>query len=379
MKRTRKIIISSLLTILSFYVYAATPSSNVSAASAATASAPQSATAAAVNRERRGSDEIAGSLDFIVAKVEDEVITMSDIRDKFIMYQAMQKQLNKPEPEFNFATKKMIVMKSIEEMLYLLYATRNALEVTEAQVSSRVYKIKKMYRIESDEELVVYAGRSGSLGRIENLNELRDKLKQVQLIEKARQHLVSTVFKNKIPNPADEELRRFYNDNPAYFYAPESVKIQHLVIRVKEDADFDELERIEKLLKEVTKKAKAGEDFSKLVAKYADVSYRSNNGFVSNSFLKKDELSSLFPKYVKYAFKIKAGEVSPVIVDGQKRIILKITEKKSKQLKPFDEVKSNIKQYIFSQKGMKLLKKWIDEQFRRGNIKIYYDRLRVAR
>jgi peptidyl-prolyl cis-trans isomerase SurA len=217
------------------------------------------------------------------------------------------------------------------------------------------------------------------MGRVENVNELRDKIKEMMLMDRARQHLVSNVFRKKIANPTEAELRRFYTENPSFFYAPEAVKIQQLVIRVKEDADFDALEKVEKLLKEIAKKAKAGENFSKLIAKYAEISYRSNNGFVSASFLKREELKSLFPKYVKYAFKLNAGEISPVIIDGQKRIIIKIAEKKSKQLRPFDEVKKLVKQYIFSEKGMKLLTEWVSEQYRKGNIKIYYDRLRIAR
>ncbi len=266
----------------------------------------------------------------------------------------------------------------MEDIFYIIYAKNAQIEISEAQVNKRLYDIKNQYKIESDEELVVAVNRAGMMGRVENLNQLRDYFRQLMIINKAKSHLVRTKYRSKIQEPTDAQLRNFYNKNPNYFYGPPKVKIQHLVIKVKENADFEEMEKTEKMIKTVIQKAKAGDNFSNLVNKYASEAYRSNNGYISNQFLKRSELKSLFPKYAKAAFSLKKGGVSKVIIDGNKRIILKVADKKEKQLLPFDEVKNKIKQYVMSSKGKELLQEWEEKQYRERLIKVHYDRLRVS-
>lgn len=360
-----------------------TPAAQTQPAPSPAAAAPaagQSTTPATVNpaQTQNSEDSVVGASDYIVAQIEEEIILMSDLRDTYNLYKVELTRQNKPAPAFDLATKNMLLKRLIEDTILVIYAKREQIEVSEAQLNKRLNDIKTQFRLETDEEVVVAANRSGMLGRIENINHLRDKIRHSMLLMNAKQSLISNKFRDKLLQPSEEQMKVFYNNNARYFYGPESVKLQHLVMRVDENADFEVLEKIEKLLKQIVTEAKAGADFTALVMKHADPTYRSNNGFVSNQYLKRDELNSLFPKYVKHAFTLKNGEISPIIVDGNKRIVLKVIERKDKELRPFDEVKEMIKQYMLSEQGHKLIEEWLKKQTRARFIKIYHDRLRIG-
>jgi len=266
----------------------------------------------------------------------------------------------------------------IDETILLVYAKRNHVEVSEAQVTKQINDIKSQYRLENDDEVIVIANNAGVFGYVENVNELRDKLFRGMLIHQAKQHLLNEVLRGKLKEPTETEKKQFYSQHPQYFYGPESIKLQHFVIKIPENADFDQLEKFDKTLKAVFSQAKSGANFTSLINKYADQTYRSNNGFVSNQFLKRSELQILFPKYVEKAFALRQGEISDIITDGNKKIILKVVEKKLRQLKKYEEVSETIRQILMSQQGEQLVNEWTEGQKRERIIKIYEDRLRVA-
>lgn len=322
---------------------------------------------------------VRGAANFIVATVDSMVILMSDIRREYAKMKFIYKRSGKKVPPINYETKKDLLKRVMDDIFFLIYAKSEQIEVTEAQVNKKLYDIKQQYGLENDEELVVATNRSRMMGRIENLNQLRFYFRRTMIINKAKSHLIGRRYRAKIKKPTKAELKKFYNNNPKYFYAEPKVKMQHLVIRVNSDAEFEEMEKLQSNLKEIIKKAKSGANFSNLVKKYASEAYKSNNGFISNQFLKKQELNSLFPKYVKYAFSLPKGGVSPVIIDGSKRIVLKVTDKKAKQVKPFEEVEEEIKRYILTARGKEKLKEWIEKQYRKRLINIEYDRLRVSK
>lgn len=321
---------------------------------------------------------IRGAANFIVATVDEEVILFSDVQREFAKWSYVLKSTRQNIPSFNFETKKIMLKRTMEDIFYLIYAKKNQLEVSEAQVSKRLHDIKSQYNIESDDELVLAVSRVRMMGHVENINQIRLYFRKLMLINRAKSHLIRSKYRSKLGKASEAEMKKFYKNNPKYFYGPPKVKLQHLVIKLKENADFDELEKTEKKLKSIVKSAKSGESFTGLVNKYASEAYKSNSGFISNQFLKKGELKSLFPKYVKYAFTLGKGGVSKVIIDGNKRIILKVVDKKEKQLRPYVEVKNIIKRFIYSQRGKVLLKDWINKQYRVRLIKIKYDRLRVS-
>jgi peptidyl-prolyl cis-trans isomerase C len=157
-----------------------------------------------------------------------------------------------------------------------------------------------------------------------------------------RDKLIESEMTNK--DVKDEEVKKFYDDNPQYFERPEQARVAHVLI-LTQGKNEEELAAAKTKIEDILKKAKAGEDFAALGKQYSEDPGSKDQGG-EYTFPR----GQMVPAFEESAFKLKDGEISGVVETEYGYHILKKLEHLEALKQPFDEVKKQIKEHLTRQK-----------------------------
>jgi len=182
-----------------------------------------------------------------------------------------------------------------------------------------------------DLEVVAAAGKREGLERDPEVRRLIDTYtKQVLFIAYLQKKM-----KEKQAEVTEEQARKYYDEHPDEFNAPESAKISQILIKVAADADAATTAEAEKKAKAALAKVKAGTDFAKVAQEFSDdAGTRERGGDLG--FVPQGRMD---PALDEVAFKLEIGQVSDVIKTARGFHILKVVEKKPAGKRTFEEVK----------------------------------------
>jgi peptidyl-prolyl cis-trans isomerase C len=154
--------------------------------------------------------------------------------------------------------------------------------------------------------------------------------------------------------PTDADVKKFYDENPSQFEAPEMVRASHILISTKDPADTNlnpmlqrDLPPEQKAAKrkqaeDLLKRARAGEDFAKLAKQYSDDPGSKDTGG-EYTFPR----GRMVPEFEAAAFALKTNEVSDIVQTSYGYHIIKLSEKipaKKSELTP--DIASRVKDYL---------------------------------
>jgi parvulin-like peptidyl-prolyl isomerase len=174
-----------------------------------------------------------------------------------------------------------------------------------------------------------------------------------RLIEEATaEQVLLRELKVSVP---DDQVRKYYDENPTRFEQPEVVRAAHVLIATKDLASGTELTEDQKKAKlktaeEVLKKAKDGADFGKLAKEYSDDPGSKDKGG-EYTFPR----GQMVPPFEAAAFSLKTNEISGIVTTSFGYHIIKVYEKTPAKKVDFDKVAPDLKQFLSNQEIQKLL------------------------
>ena len=277
--------------------------------------------------------------DRIVAVVNDEIITLSELRT------ADTKVF--PSASLSFL---------IEKKLQLQAAKKKGISVSNAEVEEAVNDIKKMNRFTSDEEMNAALLKEGI-----SVEDYKREIREQLIIMK----LVNREVKAKI-SVSDKDVESYYESHKSDFRFPERIRIGYVNVPVKSSDSDDEVQKALGKINNIRKDLNNNVSISELMKRYSD---SGDIKFVSDlGFIKKGDL---IPELENPAFSMNEGEISDVIKTSTGFYVIQKIEIKKTEYRPLDEVKDIVRESVFQEKSESVYKDWLYNLKTSSYINIY--------
>jgi len=154
-------------------------------------------------------------------------------------------------------------------------------------------------------------------------------------------------------NVSENDIKKFYDDNPSKFEQPEMVRASHILLSTREPETNKDLSEDQKAAKrkkaeEVLKRARAGEDFAKLAKEYSeDPGSKDKGGEYQFS------RGQMVSEFETTAFSLKTNEISDIVTTQFGYHIIKLSEKIPAKKVELAKVAPDVKEYLLQQQMQK--------------------------
>jgi peptidyl-prolyl cis-trans isomerase SurA len=296
-------------------------------------------------------------IEAIVAVVEGDIITLSEIRTEYRMREeAIRSQL---KGEQLSAQLKILKDNLLEEMitnkLLLQKAKNQGMDITE-QLNMQIESIKKENGFETDAQLIQAMRQQGIIFEDWKKELEENLLRQSVIFNEVGQSIVVD----------DTEVVNYYHENRQEFEEPVEYTIKAIYLsgenRIKEE--------VQSAMDEISGKLQAGEDFDVLAAEYSDLDSAGEGEEESQGLLGSYQPGDLNRALEQEVEKMETGEVSSWIEAQNGWWLLKLANKKESRIKEFEEVREQIEQTLYQQKQELAVEGYIKKLRENSYIKI---------
>jgi peptidyl-prolyl cis-trans isomerase C len=288
--------------------------------------------------------------DHVVAKGKNLEVKASEVEENFISYKANrlatgERTPNSPE-EIKAAEK---------EILNHLIATKLlGARATEADRTNAVAFADKFIAEKKSRAL-----SEAAFNRQIRATGLSPEEFQKQVLEQATvRQVVDRELRGK-QTVTDTEIEKFYKENQKLFQEPERWKVQHIHLGFRDRLTLNELpkealEGRKVKMDELLKRARAGEDFAKLVKENSEDSLSRDEGG-EYTFSK----GQMPPEFEAAAMSLKPGQISDVVTTRYGWHIIKFIEGVPAKTQDLAAAKEKIKDSLLQQATQKALPDFI--------------------
>lgn len=295
-------------------------------------------------------------LNGIAAVVNDEVITFREV-------------IREAQPLINGAAKKgavddkarsemhkMVLDRLIEKMLTDQKVRELGIKVGDDEVRQSVEDVKRQNNNMTHTQLETALKAQGfTLAQYET--QIREQLERLRL--------VSMEVRAKV-HVSDREAEEYYQANKDKYTEEEQFRARHIFIRINENAPADQLRSAMTRALSLLHEAKGGKDFAELARLNSDDPAAKNDGGDLGAFKRGEMLADLEQALLP----LKPGEVGELVSTPSGLHIVKLDQRISGKLKPFESVKSEIIDLMYRKKQDERFAQWLKELRSRASIQI---------
>ena len=151
---------------------------------------------------------------------------------------------------------------------------------------------------------------------------------------------------------SEDEMKKYYEEKKDTFNTPEKVKASHILVKITESRDKEAARKLaEKIAAEAEKSAKEMGSFAKLAEKYSEDEGSKKRGGDLGYFQRTEEGGTMVKEFSDGAFALQnVGDISKPVESEFGFHIIKLTGKKEKVEKTFEDVKLNIENTLKTEK-----------------------------
>lgn len=282
-------------------------------------------------------------------QVNDKVITKADVdmQTRLMSFQMGQRGQNVP-PEM---MRRQAADSLVKMELVLQSAEKAKIATTDQEVDAEIDSMVK--RAGSREKLDNFLKQM-------NISEtyFRKQIHDSLLVDKYIQQTAAT-----LPAVSDDDLQKYYQDNPQQFAQPEQIRASHIVFKLESNATPEVKKAAHEKAERALARLKAGEDFA-TVAKEVSEGPSAPQGGDLGYF----SPGQMVPEFEKAAFSLKVGEISDIVESPYGYHIIKVTDKKPAGQIPLADVKDKLKSYMEQVRTRDEVQKMIAEKMKAAKI-----------
>ncbi|HSH94715.1 MAG TPA: peptidyl-prolyl cis-trans isomerase [Roseimicrobium sp.] len=276
--------------------------------------------------------------DEVVAKGKDIEIKRSQLDDAVSAFRATLAAGGQQVPE---AERESIEQRMLDRLIFTRLVLKKATDAERTKGKAAATKFIEEFRSKMPSE-EVFKRRLEANGM--TVEQFRSKAEDEAVLKSVIDREVGNSIKI-----TDEQVKKYYDENPQRFEQPEGVKI--LVIMqgivdaaarrpLPEDLRAAKRANIERVLV----RAKAGEDFAKLVTEFSeDESSKSRGGEFSIA------RGQTPPEFETAAFGLEPGKLSGIVTTRNGYYVLKMVEKLPAKKLPLGEVSAVVREGLLQQ------------------------------
>jgi peptidyl-prolyl cis-trans isomerase C len=161
----------------------------------------------------------------------------------------------------------------------------------------------------------------------------------------------------------DEDVRRYYDQNPTEVNRQEAVHLAEILVRVAPGAAQNERAKAREKIEAILKELKSGADFADLARKYSDGPEARNGG--DTGWLPRGKGP---PAIMEIAFALQPGQTSDVVETRLGFHILKVLGKREAGPIPFDEAKERIRMRLVVREREARIRSYVDDLKEKAHI-----------
>jgi peptidyl-prolyl cis-trans isomerase SurA len=269
-------------------------------------------------------------LDRVVAVVNDEIITLSDLQ---------REELKKSGA---VRDKHMVLEDLIDRKLQLAAAKRSGIEVTDAELAEALAEIMKrnnLDRKQFDAELA-----KDGLTYDQYRSELRE---QITLSRAFNKYVRSGLSLD------EAELRAYYERNQQVYAQPEEIRVRQIFIKLPDSATAAQASAARERARIAYERARKGEDFVSLVRELSESENAAAGGDLG--FMRRDHA---LPEIEQATRSLKPGEIAGPLSFAAGYQIIRLEEIRT-PVTPFDRVKDEIQTALYQQKLDNTYRTWL--------------------
>jgi peptidyl-prolyl cis-trans isomerase SurA len=310
-------------------------------ATAPAKTAPKNAAKKPVDKNAENIPEGANSkvVEEIIARVNNEIITRSELDKARVSAEddAKQECQGKCTPEelkVQIEDRQKNALRDLIDQSLLVQRGKDMGITVETEVIKRLDQIRIQNNLTSMEDLEKAVSGTGI-----NWEDFKDNIRKGLLT----QRVISQEVGSHI-NISKEEVAKYYEDHKAEFVRPEQVALREIVVSTEGKKD-SELPDLKKKAETARKRVEDGEEFGEIAKRFSDGSTAKQGGFLG--IYKRGELSKELEDTV---FKMKKNDLTEVMDTKQGYLVLQVLEHYDEGEQSLSKVEGEITDKLYSQR-----------------------------
>lgn len=294
--------------------------------------------------------------DRIVAVVNDEVITLSELNGAFDPYRAKLEAAYEGQARDKALTeaRETLLNRMIDALLMQQESRKTGIVVREEEVADAIKDILARSNISQEDFRKGLAKEGTTLEAYRK--EIRDQLMRIKLIRRDIKSRVAVT---------DEEIGEYYRKHREDYEGKESVRIKQILLPLPKEEDQAVREKLRADAGEIHRRLMNGEPFDQLSAKYSEGPAAATGGDIGYV-----ERGMIIPEVEDVAFKLPLQQISGVIESSVGFHIVQVIDRRGAGIKGIESVREEIREKIDREKMEKKFEEWLEALRKKSNIGI---------
>jgi len=298
----------------------------------------------------------AGVADRIVAVVNDEVITLSELNNAFEPYQErFTANYRGPDRESALGeTRAVLLNRMIDKLLMEQESRKTGITVRDEDVTEAIQDMQKQRKLSRDEFLKALQQEGMTMDAYRK--DIRDQLVRLKLIRRD--------IKSKVA-VTDEEIGGYYRKHREDYEGKEAVRIKQILLLLPKGDNPAAKEKLRADADAIHKRLLDGEPFEQLSAKFSQGPAAAEGGDIG--YIEKGMIHS---EVEDVAFGLPLNQISGVIESSVGFHIIQVVDRRGAGLKAIENVREEIREKIDREKMEKKFGEWLEELRKKSHIEI---------
>ncbi len=301
----------------------------------------------------------AQTLDGIAAVVNDEIITIGEVREAmaFEVAQLAQSYRGERLREQISAIYKQTLDNLTDIQLQLVRARQLQMSVSEDDIDRQVDALKQQNQI-SDDQLVQMLKSRGM-----TLESYRQQIREGLLVTK----VVNAEVRSRLII-LDSELQEAYEARQDSYRIPGTQTVSHILFLLPERASDDDVAQRRVDAERVLQEIRGGGDFAALARQHSEGPSAERGGLLGT--FQADELLSGFDEATT---DLRPGEVSDVTRTRVGLHLIRLEDRQADSFRTFDDVREDLQNELLREKTEAKYQEWLEALRLQAYVKILYE------